>query len=377
MTELFEPFRGVWFQDKVCGSLPKLWAITFRTFSDSLAENEPERDNGITRSSFPPLGKHMAGELHDNAEKQTLAPVGVQSDAASLSQNTQTLFSPLSGIRAASELPQSLDLGSPTDIYGKDNVVAQSYQDVRQSGLRTDIVRVALPNGAADRAVFPYRGTEDLRLADCTKDNPQAWNNAFDAFPDLQQYLSKDAGTGLMKALVRNEIHNYDLKDGLGDTMAKYGHADATETLGYPQITPVGLKQFEERYPQLKDFLTSKGYTGQNAEADALRDPSCTPMIVAAKLQSEVDTLKTAHDRLHPDQKIDINWRTLAYTYNADVYYNPKAPNNPDFHANVVPKAKELEHLRGYEKAYPTSDERVLSKSEHLKNVEQQLRLLH
>jgi hypothetical protein len=30
--------------------------------------------------------------------------------------------------------------------------------------------------------------------------------------------------------------------------------------------------------------------------------------------------------------------------------------SNPDFYANVVPKAKGLEHLRGYDKAYPTSE---------------------
>lgn len=70
----------------------------------------------------------MAGDLHENAEKQTLAPAGVQSDAASLSQNTQTLFTAQSGIRAASE-PISLDFGNPTSLYGKDNVIAQIHLD--------------------------------------------------------------------------------------------------------------------------------------------------------------------------------------------------------------------------------------------------------
>jgi hypothetical protein len=99
-------------------------------------------------------------------------------------------------------------------------------------------------------------------------------------------------------------------------------------------------------------------------------------MIMAAKLQSEVDDFKHTSDKMLPGKTVEINARSLAYAYNADVYYNPKTPENPDLHANVIPKAKELEHLRGYEKAYPTSDERVLSKSEHLKNVEGQLRFL-
>jgi hypothetical protein len=255
-----------------------------------------------------------------------------------------------------------------------DAVVAKNLRD---HALGTDIVRVALPNGAGDRAVFPYRGAEDDRLNDCTKENPQAWNNAFESFPRMKQYLSNQDATSLMKALVRNEIHNYGVQDALADGMAKHGHVNQTETLGYAQITPAGLKQFETQYPQLQEFMTSKGYSDPNAEANALRDPSCVPMIVAAKLQSEIDTLTETQDKFHPSQPVEINLRTLAYTYNADVYYNPKTPGSPDFHANVVPKAKELERLRGYDKAYPTSDERVLSQSQHVKNVEEQMRLLH
>lgn len=98
---------------------------------------------------------------------------------------------------------------------------------------------------------------------------------------------------------------------------------------------------------------------------------------MAAKLQSEVDDFKHVQDKMLPGKCVEINARSLAYAYNADVYYNPKTPENPDLHANIIPKAKELEHLRGYEKAYPTSDERVLIKSEHLKNVERQLQFLH
>ena len=162
----------------------------------------------------------------------------------------------------------------------------------------------------------------------------------------------------------------------MGDNTSSHGNVPPDETLGYSQISVAGVKMFEEKYPKLREFLANKGYTGKDAEAHALQDPACTPMIVAAKLQIEIDTLKNSRDKLHSDKPIQINWRTLAYTYNADVYYNPKSTTNPDFHANVIPKAKELEHLRGYEKAYPTSDERVLSKSEHLKNVEKQFAFL-
>ncbi len=250
----------------------------------------------------------------------------------------------------------------------------QDYHGLRNIGLGADVVRMTSPG--SDRLVFPYRGTEDARLAECTKTNPQAWNDAFHAFPELGKYLSEQDGSKLMRALVRNELHNYDVKDRMGGNKSNHGQVPFDETLGYSQISVDGVKMFELQYPKLKEFLECKGYTGKNHEAQALQDPTCTPMIVAAKLQTEVDALKNSHDKLHSVKPISITWRTLAYTYNSDVYYNPKSSTNPDIHANVIPKAKELEHLRGYEKAYPTSDERVLNKSEHLKNVEQQLAFL-
>ena len=293
--------------------------------------------------------------------------------ASNIAPNVQNLdqMQQFDGIQTDSPLPDSDEIneaGLPSDAVSQ-------YQDTRHWHLKRDIPRVAMP-GAGDRAVFPYRGSEDALLAECTKDNSQAWNAAFDAFPELQKYLpEQQQGTLLMKALVRNELHHYDVKDGFGDTMAKLGHPKTSETLGYSQITPTGVRDFCNRYPQLKQFISQR-HTGPNAEAEALRDPACVPMIVAAKLQSEVDFYKQANDKLSPAQKVPINARTLAYAYNADVYYNPSNPQDPDFHSNIIPKAKELEKLRGYEKAYPTGDDRVLSKSQHLKNVEEQMRLL-
>ncbi len=307
-------------------------------------------------------------ELFDSKAEEALA-------AAQEPPKEQTLIASniTPGLPNIEQRQQYQNIQSDTNVTAPESILAKN---LREHALGTDIVRVAMPSGATDRAIFPYRGSEDLRLAECTKANPAAWKDAFESFPDLQQYLSKHDGTRLMQALVRNELHNYDVKDRFGDTMSKHGNAEPGETLGYSQISPNGVKEFCQKYPQLREYLASKGYDGKNAEAAALRDPSCIPMIVAAKLQSEVDTLKTAHDKLHPDKPVDINWRTLAYTYNADVYYNPKTPDSPDFHASIYPKAKEMEHLRGYEKAYPTSDGLVLSNSEHLKNVEQQLRFL-
>lgn len=307
-------------------------------------------------------------ELFDSNAEELQASFQEIADQALIASNRTPNVSNLE------QMQQYHEPRNDSDVLPPDAIVAKNLRD---HALGTEIVRVAMPSGVGDRVVFPYRGAEDARLKDCTKENPEAWNSAFESFSGLKQYLSTQDATNLMKALVRNEIHNYDVQDAFADRMAKQGHVNQTETLGYAQITPAGLKQFKTRYPQLKEFLTSKGYSGLNDEAKALCDPACVPMIVAAKLQSEVDTLKTAHDKLQPNRLVEINVRTLAYTYNADVYYDPNVASNPDFHANVVPKAKGLEHLRGYDKAYPTSDERVLSKSQHVKNVAEHMRLLH
>lgn len=343
-----------------------------------LGKHESATHIGLTPEVIAEMQKKGQGsklELFDSKAEEALAAIQKPpTEQVLIASNITPAIPNIEQQQQFSDIQADTPVPSPEGIIAKE--AQQGYQGFRKDALGRDIVRVAIPNGATDRAVFPYRGVEDLRLADCTKQNPQAWNDAFAAFPELSNYLSGQDGTRLMKALVRNELHNYDVKDHVGDTMARFGHVDSTETLGYPQITPLGLKQFEDKYPQLKAFIASKGHTGANAEADALRDPACTPMIVAAKLQSEVDTLKNAQDKLQPGHKVQINWRSLAYTYNADVYYNPKTPQNPDFHANIVPKAKDIEHLRGYDKAYPTSDERALSQSQHVKNIEEEMKLI-
>jgi len=224
--------------------------------------------------------------------------------------------------------------------------------------------------------IFPYRGLEDAKLAECTKENPRAWDEAASAFPQLTDHLSISQLVPLVKGIVRNEIHYYDQKDIDDDTIVKQGKGSSSGTLGYSQITPKGVHDFEQKYPQLKNFLESKGYSGPGHEGRALVDPSCVPMIVAAKLADLAEQYRNSNDKLNPQRKVEITPRSLAYGYNADVYFNPNNREKPDFHSLSIPKAKEIESLRGYVKAYPTSDERVLEASAHLRHVEQQFKRL-
>lgn len=199
-------------------------------------------------------------------------------------------------IKAAQDALQFSDVKSDSDVLNAEAIMAKGiYQDVRDSLGKSQIVRVAQPIDSKllmrqlEKPIFPFRGEEDEKLAECTKANPKAWSDALEKFSELREYLPDDEGVRLMRSLVRNELHNYDLKDRTGDNAAKEGKA-SSETLGFAQITPIGVKSFERDYPALAEFLKGKGYAGQ--EAKALEDPSCVPMIVAAKLQSEVDVLK-------------------------------------------------------------------------------------
>ncbi len=283
----------------------------------------------------------MAGELHDNAEKQTLAPVGVQGDAASLSQTTQTLFSPLSGIRAASELPQSLDFGSPTDIYGKDNVIAQNYQDVRQNGLRTDIVRVAMPSGATERLWNPYRGDITSKMNEVPE---QAWNQAFEAFPQFKRAgLSEQQATQLMQGIMRNELYNFDQMDNADELAIRRTGKPAPihrnpddATVGYSQISINGVKARETEFPdQLGKF---KGH-----EIAALEDPKSAPLLIAATLAHNI--------KMYENHRIPVTEQSLAYSYNPDV-----------------------KDQSGHNKLLPTASD--LNSSNHVKNVMHQLAII-
>ncbi len=272
------------------------------------------------------------------------------------------------------QLQQYQEIQSDSDVQNTD---AKLAKNLREHALGTDIVRVAVPSGAGDRALFPYRGSENMRLSDCTKQNPQAWEEALNAYPKLREYLSTPDGARLMKALVRNELHWYDPKDALGDGMARAGKPDYTETLGYAQITPKGIHEFETGVingqqvlkpdPQLSEFLAGKGYSGAGHEAKALEDPSCVPMILAAKLNTLV--------HVYEKSGTPINARTLAYGYNADVYYNPSKPGS--YHAAAYPGADSVEKRLGNLKAFPIISEDVLKTSIHLRNVESQMSKIH
>lgn len=76
--------------------------------------------------------------------------------------------------------------------------------------------------------VFPYRGLEDSKLTECTKENPRAWDDAISAIPVLSKVgITADH----LRAIVRNELHWYDPGDIDSDNKVKRANEWKLKTL--------------------------------------------------------------------------------------------------------------------------------------------------
>jgi hypothetical protein len=158
----------------------------------------------------------------------------------------------------------------------------------------------------------PLDGLEEKLMDSTTSANARAWEDAARDFPQLA-----GVSPSLMKAYTRNELAFYAREDLAQDVAAASGKVmGSNPTLGMAQISAKGVQEFELKYPQLRAFLASKGYFGPGHEMQALLDPECVPMIVAAKTASIVDDLyKQGVKNPTPEQ--------IAYGYNPDVYSYP------------------------------------------------------
>jgi hypothetical protein len=203
----------------------------------------------------------------------------------------------------------------------------------------------------------PIAGQESALMQATIADNAHAWGDAKSAFPQLQ-----NVSEPLMKAYVRNELAYYDGNDWMDDLAAKSGHLrDQTATLGMSQISPKGVREFEERYPQLKSFLADKGY-GPGQEAQALLDPSCVAMIVAAKTASIVDDMNK-HGIKEPTNA------QLAYAFNPDVYsYSEDGSRKYKTMYQAEVKLSNAVHW-DQKKEYYANKPKVIDNSEQVKHV--------
>lgn len=208
----------------------------------------------------------------------------------------------------------------------------------------------------------PFRGQEVEGFNQTTKEDPESWSKAQAKFPELEN-VSPD----VLKAYTLNELHFYDRADLGQDVLAGTTKDSLTlkgldeQTLGMAQITPKGLRDMCTYFPQLKAFMTEKGYEGN--EQKALLDPSCIPMIVAAKTALIVRDLNRHH--------IPVNTDTVAYSYNADVYSYSDGHGGREYKClqNVLEvNSSKLRHW-DQRKEFYANDPKVVDESKHLRNV--------
>jgi hypothetical protein len=234
--------------------------------------------------------------------------------------------------------------------------------------------------GRPHKQEFPFKGVEFSHLSKCAQASAKVWKNAYLSYPRLRETLLLKDASVLMKALVLNEIHNYSPKLIKRDAEALENpiRAQSLEPLGYAQMTPksvhdleqgmVGGKKARAELTQLSYYFSTRGHTGEGHEARALLDPTCVPMIVAAKLETLLETYEKSLDRFS-NQPMRIDMETLAYGFKPDVFWNPRDIGDPNFHAVTSAEQALTERLKGFELLFPCSQKLALTQSVYLASV--------
>ncbi len=213
------------------------------------------------------------------------------------------------------------------ELFDPSKNIAQNYQDIRQSGLSTDIPRIVDPrllDKAAYRFEHPFRGQE---LQELGKIPAPSWNETYKAFPELGKYFSPEEGSTLIKALVANELDHYNWIDKKEDELARSTHSHLLHalTLGDSQISPDAVqkwaKEFELEVKEGKRRLNPLAdlvHASHSQLVEALEDRTRAPQLVAACL---------AHNlRMYENHGIPVTEQTMAYGFNPDV--PKKGPHN-------------------------------------------------
>ncbi|MBX3152078.1 hypothetical protein KF728_18110 [Candidatus Obscuribacterales bacterium] len=231
-----------------------------------------------------------------------------------------------------------------------------------------------------DKESFPYRGIEFSHLSKCAQASSKVWKNAYLSYPKLREGLSLKDASVLMKALVLNEIQYYAPKQIKRDAEARERTpgAQSLEPLGYAQMTPKSVRDLEEglvggkkvraELTQLSYYFSTRGHTGEGHEARALLDPTCVPMIVAAKIETLLDAYEKVLDKFS-NKPMRVDMETLAYGFKPDVFWNPKDIGDPNFHAVASAEQALTERIKGFELLFPCSQKLALTQSIHLASV--------
>lgn len=215
-----------------------------------------------------------------------------------------------------------------------------------------------------------YKGKELETIKQYIPD--KAWDDAYKAFPELQQ-LGASGAKRLMKAIIANELEHYGKDDLLEDAAVNGGlsHQFAKRTLGFSQASIVGVRDMAHQ-------LSLQAERGQRSDnplklfekaddaliAKALENPANAPLFVAAHNALDLQMLNRHRGEL------GVSLVALGYIYNADQVY-----------ANAGKEQKLMTRREADGKgltnhaALPT--EPVLKSSVHAANIERWLGKVH
>ena len=226
------------------------------------------------------------------------------------------------------ETDTKISQGLPTDVHTPFESGEVLRPAIEAAG---EVGKVVIESGieagkqAFENATHPFRE----KIESTMKQIPEAnWSSAYDAFPQFKGTgLSKQQSIEVMKAIVRNELYNYDKLDEEADEAVKKGDSPLLAkakikpenklTLGVTQISTQGIFERQAEFPKQFNF---KGH-----EQKALLEPENAPLIIAATLAHNIE--------MYQRHKIAITEESLAYSYNP-----------PD--GKVLPESLNGDHVR-------------------------------
>lgn len=154
-TSIKKVQRSVGLSPMAISGLPN-WPALVQDFSRYLDQNLVWRDDGRTYSGYVRVAI-VSDDIQDNAEGTSITTArGEAGSQVRPSDTEMKAFFNASGKSAVSDLPQSLDLGSPANLYGKDNVIAKTPEPMHIIDMR-EAVR---PSGADVADTAKYLGTQ-------------------------------------------------------------------------------------------------------------------------------------------------------------------------------------------------------------------------
>ena len=181
-----------------------------------------------------------------------------------------------------------------------------AWDPIKWAGEKAGEVKEAAAKNA-EKAWYPFRGKEDSQV------DYSACANAYKAFPEFSKHPNIDRA--LIPALIRNELHFYNAKEGpIEGVLNTFGDLPSDSlSVGPAQMKQSNIERLMAKFPQLSS--PEHGSITGNPTKAAL-DPAKAPWFVAAYLAEQIQS--------HDSAKLPVTHQELIQKYNPGgrVHYN-------------------------------------------------------